>query len=265
MTQELGFTNVSRLAGGIIAYDRTITDNKEEKPLFEGMNYVFDGRVGRKITEDKLGTCITCGVKTNRVTNCKNSACHKRMVQCEDCASTYLGTCSDACKQRIINSEVQPRTSSLNELNEKLDKSIQTINNVDDYCTAYSTEPPALYQEIEANTRKFSPEGAHMVSGATQGRLLSSLASMTRNGRILELGAFTGYATCCFIEGVSSAAKAMSSTKTGSRKDGPYVMSLERDQRAVNIAAAHIDTMSLFGIGDAAASHAEFIRESDCK
>lgn len=99
LTQEMGFTNVSRLAGGIIAYDRTL--NKiapEEEPLFKGTNYVFDGRVGRKITDDALGSCITCSEKTSLLSNCKNVQCHRRMVQCEKCRDLFHGCCSDACE-----------------------------------------------------------------------------------------------------------------------------------------------------------------------
>mmetsp|Transcript_8258 Transcript_8258/g.15560 ORF Transcript_8258/g.15560 Transcript_8258/m.15560 type:complete len:534 (-) Transcript_8258:157-1758(-) len=99
LTQEMGFSNVSRLAGGIIAYDRTINNiAPEEEPMFKGTNYVFDGRVGRKITDDALGICITCSEKTNLLSNCMNVQCHRRMVQCENCRESYCGCCSDACR-----------------------------------------------------------------------------------------------------------------------------------------------------------------------
>ena len=94
---------MSRLAGGIIAYDRTLNEKApEEEPMFKGTNYVFDGRVGRQITDDALGDCMTCGSKTNLAGNCKNTNCHKRMVQCEHCKGSFLGTCSDACKHSVI-------------------------------------------------------------------------------------------------------------------------------------------------------------------
>ncbi len=100
LTQEMGFTNVSRLAGGIIAYDRTINEvDPSEEPLFKGTNYVFDGRVGREITSDALGVCITCAEKTNLLSNCKNVNCHKRIVQCEKCVGTFSGCCSSDCRE----------------------------------------------------------------------------------------------------------------------------------------------------------------------
>jgi len=79
LTQELDFTNVSRLAGGVVAYDRTLNEQApEEAPLFKGVNFVFDGRMGRRITDDQLGTCYTCGSKTHLISNCKNENCHRR-------------------------------------------------------------------------------------------------------------------------------------------------------------------------------------------
>ena len=79
LTQEMDFTNVSRLAGGVVAYDRILNEQAPaEEPMFKGTNYVFDGRMGRRITDDKLGSCHTCGKKTHLVTNCKNSNCHRR-------------------------------------------------------------------------------------------------------------------------------------------------------------------------------------------
>jgi predicted sulfurtransferase len=103
LTQEMGFTNVSRLAGGIIAYDRTLNDQApEEEPMFKGTNYVFDGRVGRQITKDALGMCITCGENTHLLSNCKNIECHRRMVQCETCNHSYTGRCSVACKETEV-------------------------------------------------------------------------------------------------------------------------------------------------------------------
>ena len=263
LTQELGFTNVSRLAGGIVAYDRTISENKGEKPLFEGTNYVFDGRVGRVITDDKMGTCITCGAKTNLLTNCANTACHKRMVQCEKCRPKYLGTCSDSCKQRVINSAKGSFQTSLESVNWQ--QQSQKFENVDDYSSAYSSTPPPLFREIEENTKFFSPEGAHMISGSSQGRLLTSLASMTRSGRVLEIGSYTGYATCCFLEGVTNAAEAINCPDVGNKQQGPYVLSLERDQRAIDIAAAHIEIMAKFGIQREGAAESSSLRKVDCE
>lgn len=259
LTQEMGFTNVSRLAGGIIAYDRTLTANAtDEESMFKGVNYVFDGRVGRQITDDAMGECVTCGCKANLLSNCANNNCHRRMVQCETCRTSYVGACSEACKQRVLSSGMTRH--GLLPTDEATGSAI-TYGNLDDYSAGHTSPAPSLYREIEANTAAHLASGAHMVSGASQGRLLTQLASMTREGRILELGTFTGYATCAFIEGAANAADVLGLTSTdsaspGGRGGGPFVMTLERDTRAIDLAASHLRIMSEYGVGEEAAEAA---------
>ena len=254
LTQELGFKNVSRLAGGIIAYDRTIEEQaKDEKPLFLGSNMVFDGRLGRQITDDKLGSCITCGGETSLISNCLNDNCHKRMIQCESCKTSFHGTCSDACKLRLAkNNVMRPRKVEISPSD-----SFQTL---DEYSFRHSSPPPSLLNEIELNTRAYLPSGSHMVSGFEQGRLLTHLASMTREGRILELGTFTGYSTVCLLEGAANVASVTG--VTGSRDSGPYVLSMERDHRAFNLAAAHLKVMADYGSDEAGAEAACALRSA---
>eukprot|EP00804_Cyclotella_cryptica_P001449 CCRYP_003694-RA/>CCRYP_003694-RA protein AED:0.06 eAED:0.06 QI:1192/1/1/1/1/1/6/97/939 len=264
LTQELEFTNVSRLAGGIIGYDRTLNEQAPtEEAMFKGVNYVFDGRMGRRITDDQLGTCFTCGSKTHLITNCKNENCHKRMVQCENCRDSFFGTCSEGCKTRVVNSRAAPDSeSNANQVQKSKGPDIQ-YTNLGDYSSGHSSPTPPLLYEIELNTAAFMPTGAHMVSGAMQGRFLTMLASMTREGRILEIGTFTGYATACFLEGAAIAGKLSGFQRIGTRDEGPYVLSLERDRRALGVAAAHLKVMSEHGMNDQAAGHAAELRATD--
>jgi predicted O-methyltransferase YrrM len=104
------------------------------------------------------------------------------------------------------------------------------------------------------NTKALLATGSHMVSGPTQGRLLTQLASMTREGRVLELGTFTGYATACLLEGVANAAEITWGKKSiGDRDRGPFVMTMERDDRARNVAITHLQSMCKHGTGEAGA------------
>ena len=64
-----------------------------------------------------------------------------------------------------------------------------------------------------------------MLSGHLQGRLLTMLMQMTRARRVLELGAFTGYSTLCFAEGLS---------------EGGKVFSCEPDETSRNLANKYI-------------------------
>lgn len=265
VTQELGFTNVSRLAGGIIAYDRTLNEKAPDaEPLFKGTNFVFDGRLGRTITDDDFGNCITCGSETSLVSNCLNDNCHKRMIQCESCKTNFHGTCSDACKLRIVNGGMIPR-KGLQAGDDSSSAAVsvtETIvfDSLEDYSAGHSSPPPSFYPEIEFNTKKFMPSGAHMVSGASQGRWLTQLVSMTREGRVLEIGTFTGYATACFWEGAANAGAAMGYQGIGGRNGGPYVMSLERDPRAIQIAVAHLKVMAENGVSEQGAEAACALR-----
>jgi predicted sulfurtransferase len=172
LTQELGFTNVSRLAGGIIAYDRTLQEKTQgEESMFKGTNFVFDGRLGRQITDDALATCITCGAETSMVSNCRNDNCHQRMVQCEACKTLFHGTCSVACKNRLVNGAMTPRRVDAVTIHTPPDledkeewKETAKFNSLDDYCLGHSSPVPSIYKEIEYNTQSYLSSGSHMVS-----------------------------------------------------------------------------------------------------
>jgi hypothetical protein len=56
--------------------------------------------------------------------------------------------------------------------------------NLEDYSAGHSSPPPSLDRVIECITRHFLPLGSHVVSGALQGRLLTQLVSMARDGRV---------------------------------------------------------------------------------
>lgn len=265
LTQELGFTNVSRLAGGIIAYDRTLNEKaQEEEPMFKGTNFVFDGRLGRAITEDAMGVCVTCAAETSMIFNCRNDNCHKRMIQCQDCQTSFHGTCSDACRMRLVNGAMTPRRGSMSSSSSDTEELSAPVKytTIDEYSSGHSSPPPSIYPEIEFNTRALIPTGSHMVSGSTQGRLLAQLASMTREGRVLELGTFTGYATACLLEGAANAGRVTSAAE-GSRDGGPFVMTMERDSRAFDVAVAQLSIVANNGMGEAAAEALCSLRASN--
>lgn len=95
-----GFKNVFHLEGGIINYAKQIKE-KELDSKFIGKNFVFDERLGERITEDVIATCHQCGKPCDVHTNCKNEGCHLLFIQCEECAAKYDGCCSVECKDTI--------------------------------------------------------------------------------------------------------------------------------------------------------------------
>jgi hypothetical protein len=132
--------------------------------------------------------------------------------------------------------------------------------NLEDYSAGHSSPRPSLDHVMEFITRHFLPLESHMVSGASQGRLLMQLVSMIRrDGRVLELGTFTGYGTACFLEGAANAGEAMG-VSGGNRDCGPVVMSMERDARAIDVAVAHLKVMCEHKVSEEAAEAACKIR-----
>jgi UPF0176 protein len=96
-----GFSNVFHLEGGIINYAQQIKQQGLESK-FKGKNFVFDDRLGERITEDVIAHCHQCGMPADTHTNCKNNACHLLFIQCDECAEKYNNCCTPEC-QTIYN------------------------------------------------------------------------------------------------------------------------------------------------------------------
>ncbi|MEO6611098.1 MAG: rhodanese-related sulfurtransferase [Chitinophagaceae bacterium] len=92
-----GFKKVFHLEGGIINYARQVKEKGLES-RFIGKNFVFDERLGERITEDIIAKCHQCGKPADLHTNCKNNGCHLLFIQCEACNIKYEGCCSDECQ-----------------------------------------------------------------------------------------------------------------------------------------------------------------------
>ena len=99
-----GFKNVYQLDGGIIEYARQVEAQGLENK-FIGKNFVFDERLGERISEDIISKCHQCGKPCDDHTNCANDACHILFIQCDDCAEKYEATCSAKCKDHNALSE----------------------------------------------------------------------------------------------------------------------------------------------------------------
>lgn len=91
-----GFKDVYHVEGGIIEYANQAKKQGLENQ-FIGKNFVFDERLGERITEDIIANCHQCGKPADTHTNCKNTACHLLFIQCDDCAKKYNGCCSEEC------------------------------------------------------------------------------------------------------------------------------------------------------------------------
>jgi len=118
LEQKLGFSNVGRLRGGVISYARELIGSDGDSPSkFRGANYVFDERMGVRITKDLLSLCETCGTHCNDFTNCFNNQCHVRFIQCIACSEVYRNCCSESCAvqhstMQKNNKHLLPRVSA---------------------------------------------------------------------------------------------------------------------------------------------------------
>ncbi len=76
-----GFKDVGHLKGGIIQYAKEVKEQNIESK-FKGVNFVFDERIGERITNDVISNCHQCGKPCDTHTNCKNDDCHLLFIQC---------------------------------------------------------------------------------------------------------------------------------------------------------------------------------------
>ena len=117
-----GFKNVFHLEGGIINYANKIKEaglpNK-----FHGKNFVFDERLGERISEEIIAQCHQCGQPADTHTNCSNQACHLLFIQCKACAEKYHGCCSESCADVIAMPEEEQK-----QLRKGIDKGRQVFN-----------------------------------------------------------------------------------------------------------------------------------------
>ncbi len=92
-----GFEHVKHLRGGIIDYKRQV-DEKKLPNKFKGKNFVFDERMGERISDEIISYCHLCSVaKCDTHVHCKNQACHVLFLGCESCIEKKKGYCSYKC------------------------------------------------------------------------------------------------------------------------------------------------------------------------
>lgn len=103
-----GFRNVFQLDGGIIRYAKQVRDQGLENK-FIGKNFVFDERLGERITDDIVSVCHQCGAPCDDHTNCSNEGCHLLFIQCAECRTRFTGCCSDECREIIRLPEEEQR------------------------------------------------------------------------------------------------------------------------------------------------------------
>jgi len=93
-----GFKNVFQLEGGIIKYAHDV-ENQGLENKFIGKNFVFDERLGERISNEVIAKCHQCGSTCDHHVNCANDACHLLFIQCDSCKEKYSNCCSTKCQE----------------------------------------------------------------------------------------------------------------------------------------------------------------------
>jgi len=92
---------VYQIEGGIHRYAEKFPDG-----FFRGKNYVFDGRIAAKVTDDILTTCDLCPTPFDDYTNCLNAECNEQFIACDLCIKKFGNTCSATCYELVQNNKV---------------------------------------------------------------------------------------------------------------------------------------------------------------
>jgi UPF0176 protein len=103
-----GFKCVHQLSGGIIGYAKQVKENGLENK-FKGKNFVFDNRLGERISEDVISYCHQCNQKSDNHTNCANLNCNLLFIQCVDCRKRNKNCCSPTCLETTLLSEEEQK------------------------------------------------------------------------------------------------------------------------------------------------------------
>jgi predicted O-methyltransferase YrrM len=77
---------------------------------------------------------------------------------------------------------------------------------MDRYLENHASSEPEILKKLRRETFQKTTQ-PHMISGYQQGRLLTIISKMLNPKNVLEIGTFTGYATLCLAEGLSSDGK----------------------------------------------------------
>ena len=95
-----GIKNVFQLEGGIIEYARQVNEGGL-KNNFLGKNFVFDKRMGERISDQIVSNCHQCGNPCDTHVNCANESCHLLFIQCDECKEKMDSCCSKECIDTI--------------------------------------------------------------------------------------------------------------------------------------------------------------------
>ena len=192
-----GFENVYQLEGGIIEYTRQVkAEGLESK--FIGKNFVFDHRLGERITDDIVSQCHQCGEPCDVHTNCVNEGCHLLFIQCDSCKEKMEGCCSSECitvihlpeeEQKVIRRGIK----NGNKIFKKGKSDVLTFKNNEETHGVFVADKPKTALKKEQKVKKqYIGKGTHFFPKPSIGQFLIEENEIKIGDTILIKGATTG-------------------------------------------------------------------------
>jgi len=192
-----GFENVYQLEGGIIEYTRQVkAEGLESK--FIGKNFVFDHRLGERITDDIVSQCHQCGESCDVHTNCANEGCHLLFIQCESCAAKMEGCCSTECVTIIQLPEDEQKTirrgiKNGNKIFKKGKSEVLTFKNNMESHGIFIGEDVITAAKTEPKIKKiYIGKGVHFYPKSNIGQFIIEENEINIGDKILIKGSTTG-------------------------------------------------------------------------
>ena len=191
-----GFENVYQLEGGIIEYTRQVKEEGLESK-FIGKNFVFDHRLGERITDDIVSNCHQCGKPCDVHTNCVNEGCHLLFIQCEDCANALENCCSTDCQSIIHLSDEEQKAirrgiKNGNKIFKKGKSDVLTFKNNPDYSNAKMPKMPDSKIKIPKTRKIYLGKGTHFFPKSNVGQFLIEENELNIGDKIFIKGTTTG-------------------------------------------------------------------------
>lgn len=192
-----GFENVYQLEGGIIEYTRQVkAEGLESK--FIGKNFVFDHRLGERITDDIVSQCHQCGAPCDVHTNCVNEGCHLLFIQCDSCKEKMENCCSAECVSVIHLPEEEQKAirrgiKNGNKIFKKGKSDVLTFKNNEETHGTYVAEKPKTAIKKEPKVKKiYIGKGTHFFPKPGIGQFIIEENEIKIGDTILIKGSTTG-------------------------------------------------------------------------
>ena len=192
-----GFEKVYQLEGGIIEYTRQVkAEGLESK--FIGKNFVFDHRLGERITDDIVSQCHQCGSPCDVHTNCANEGCHLLFIQCDSCKEKMEGCCSTECVDVIHLPEDEQKAirrgiKNGNMIFKKGKSPVLTFKNNEDTQVSFVANEPKKTVKKETKIKKqYLGKGTHFFPKTSIAQFLIEENEIKIGDTVLIKGSTTG-------------------------------------------------------------------------